>query len=54
LSILQKLDPFLIETEIEIPFWIKNNAGWWAEDAIDDETFVQAIQYLITNGIMQV
>ncbi len=38
----------------DIPSWIKNNAGWWAEDAIDDETFVQAIQYLITNGIMQV
>ena len=48
------LNPFLIETEIEIPFWIKNNAGWWAEDAIDDETFVQGIQYLITNGIIQV
>ena len=48
------LDPFLIETEIEIPSWIKNNAGWWAEDAIDDETFVQGIQYLINEEIMNI
>ncbi len=38
----------------EIPSWIKNNAGWWAEDAIDDETFVQAIQYLINEEIMSI
>ena len=22
-----------------IPLWIKNNAGWWADDKIDDFTF---------------
>ena len=38
----------------EIPSWIKNNAGWWADDQIDDTTFIQGIQYLITNGILQV
>ncbi len=48
------LNPFSIETEIEIPSWIKNNAGWWAEDAIDDETFVQGIQYLINEEIMNI
>ena len=26
------LNPFL-EPEIEIPSWIKNNAGWWADGA---------------------
>jgi len=35
-----------------IPDWIKNNAGWWAEGQIDDNSFVQGIQWLITNGIM--
>ena len=30
-----------------IPAWIKNNAGWWAEGAIDDNSFVQGIQFLI-------
>ena len=48
------LNPFSAETEIEIPSWIKNNAEWWADGQIDDEAFVQEIQYLITNGIIQV
>ncbi len=39
---------------IVIPAWIKNNAGWWHDGTIDDNTFVQGIQYMITNGIMKV
>ena len=35
-----------------IPAWIKNNAGWWATDKIDDSSFLQGIQYLIKEGIM--
>ena len=35
-----------------IPSWIKNNAGWWADDLIDDRNFVTGLQWLITNGIM--
>jgi len=35
-----------------IPAWIKNNAGWWATDQIDDSSFLQGIQYLIQEGIM--
>ena len=38
---------------VEIPEWIKNNAGWWAEGIIDDEAFVNGIQYLIEHGIIQ-
>ncbi len=37
---------------IVIPTWIKNNAGWWHDGTIDDNTFVQGIQYMITNGII--
>ncbi len=40
--------------EIEIPAWIKNNAGWWAEGRIGDSDFVSGIQFLITQGIMQI
>ena len=36
----------------EIPAWIKNNAGWWATDKIDDLSFLQGIQFLIKEGIM--
>ena len=35
-----------------IPSWIKNNAGWWADGQIADSAFLQAIQYLIKEGIM--
>lgn len=38
----------------EIPQWIKNNAGWWAEGVIDDESFVNGIKYLIESEIMVV
>ncbi|MGY5144620.1 MAG: peptidase [Candidatus Nitrosopumilus sp. bin_32a] len=38
----------------KIPSWIKNNAGWWAEGAIDDSSFVQGIQFLIKEGIMKI
>ena len=38
--------------ETSIPAWIKNNAGWWATDQIDDSSFLQGIQYLIQEGIM--
>ena len=34
--------------------WIKNNAGWWANGDIDDESFVQGIQFLIKEGIMKI
>ena len=37
-----------------IPPWIKNNAGWWADDKIDDFTFAQGIAYLIKNKIIQI
>ena len=35
-----------------VPNWIKNNAGWWADGLIDDSAFLQGIQYLIKEGIM--
>ena len=38
--------------EVTIPNWIKNNAGWWATDQIDDSAFLQGIQYLIKEGII--
>ena len=38
----------------QIPSWIKNNAGWWADGSIDDNSFVQGIQYLIKEGIMRI
>lgn len=38
----------------QIPEWIKNNAKWWAENEIDDITFLQGIEYMIENGIIDI
>ena len=40
--------------KLGIPDWIKNNAGWWAEGLIDDDSFVKGIQFLINAGIMDI
>ena len=37
-----------------IPGWIKNNAGWWADGQIDDNSFVEGIQFLIKEGFMEI
>ena len=37
-----------------VPSWVKTNAGWWAEGQIDDDSFVQGIQFLIREGIMTI
>ena len=41
-------------TSLSIPSWIKNNAGWWADDQIGDSDFVSGIQFLINQGIMKI
>ena len=42
------------EPETSIPDWIKNNAGWWADGSIDDNSFLSGISYLIQNNILVV
>jgi len=41
-----------LDSSSNVPEWIKNNAGWWADGQIDDETFVQGIEYLVKIGII--
>lgn len=35
-----------------IPSWVKNVAGFWCKDQIDNASFIEGIQYLIDNGII--
>ena len=42
-----------IENDIVIPAWIKNNAGWWADDSISDSDFLYGIKFLVENNIIQ-
>jgi len=52
------LAPVLVLTaqaqNVYIPSWIKQNAGWWANNQIGDESFVQGLQYLIKEDILQI
>jgi len=40
--------------EEKVPDWVKNNAGWWADALISDSEFVNAIEFLIKEGMIQV
>jgi len=35
-----------------LPSWIKNVAGWWANDIISENEFLTGIEYLINNNII--
>ena len=37
-----------------IPVWIKNNAGWWATDQIEDDDFINGIEYLLKIQIITI
>ena len=37
----------------QIPEWVKNNAKLWSENQIDDESFFNALEFLIENSIIK-
>ena len=55
-SLLDNIDPkYRMSSSVEkVPSWIKNNAGWWANDDIDDNAFIQGIQFLIKEKILEI
>ena len=42
------------QDEYEVPDWVKNTAGWWATDAISEKEFVNAIEFLVNEGVINV
>ena len=46
--------PAIAAQEVDVPRWIKNNAGWWADGQIDDIDFVKGIKYLMDNTVLQI
>jgi len=44
----------VIRGESTVPDWVKNTAGWWASEQIDDSAFLQGIQYLIKEEMIVV
>jgi tetratricopeptide (TPR) repeat protein len=46
---------FLMQLEKkEIPSWVKNNAGWWADEQIPDSDFIYGIEYLIQKSVITI
>ena len=46
------LDVSVTASQVVIPSWIKDVAGFWCTDEINDENFLSAIQYLIDNDVI--
>jgi len=46
--------PLIQSNDFELPAWIKNNAGWWAQELITDEDFVGGLEYMIKIGIITI
>ena len=43
-----------IQTEEKaIPKWFRNNAAWWSQDNIENETFAKGLEYLVNYGIIK-
>jgi len=38
----------------KVPYWIKNNAGWWAQGSITDEEFINAFEFLVSKRIIKI
>jgi len=38
----------------QVPDWVRNNAGWWADGLISEDDFVNGIKYLVEKGIIKV
>jgi len=47
-------DGTITETTVNVPEWLKKNAGWWSQGQLDDSTFTNSVQYLIQNQIIDI
>jgi uncharacterized protein YjbI with pentapeptide repeats len=52
-SIIAIIIPSVFAEE-NVPNWIKNTAGWWADNHISDNEFVNALEFLINEGIIKI
>lgn len=45
---------FQKNSELNLPAWVKDNAGFWADGLIDDSTFIAAIKYCMDAGLVEI
>jgi len=44
----------VVDEVIPIPEWVKKNAGWWSDGSMSDDTFINAIEFLIEKQIIDI
>ena len=54
ISIIPTVFSESISGDFTIPDWVKNTAGWWADEQIDDAVFFQTVEFLINEEIITV
>jgi len=38
----------------KVPNWIKNNVQWWADGQVDDQTFVNGIEFMVKEKLINI
>lgn len=45
---------FVLDSDLQIPTWIKNGARWWSSGSISDAEFIDAIEYLAKENVITI
>ncbi len=48
------VDRLETSSEVTIPEWVRNNAGWWSSKNIEDNDFVLGIEFMVKEGIITI
>jgi len=53
---LAELKAMLTEKEEKpkVPGWIKNNVQWWADGQVDDQTFLNGIEFMVKEKVINI
>ena len=53
-SSVEPIPEVIKEKDFSVPSWIKNSAGWWAEDKIADADFILGMQHLVDTNVITI
>jgi hypothetical protein len=42
------------EEKTKVPGWIKNNVQWWADGQVDDQTFLNGIEFMVKEKVINI
>jgi len=42
------------EDKPKVPTWIKNNVQWWADGQVDDQTFLNGIEFMVKEKVIDI